>query len=139
VGAAIGILGMVALAVFLAGHRRPRAAVWGLVTGVLGSTLVTAVFGIAAFAQPAIGRDYLAGPTTAAHTMYYAATQGAWLVATAFTSAAPAHLGVRDVGGGVVRAPGRLRCRVRLWERNGSGDSLAAVVRRGQTQPSRPA
>jgi len=28
VGAAIGILGVVALAVFLAGHRRPRAAVW---------------------------------------------------------------------------------------------------------------
>jgi hypothetical protein len=53
VGAAIGILGMVALAVFLVGHRRPQAAVWGLVTGVLGTTLVTAIFGIAAFAQPA--------------------------------------------------------------------------------------
>jgi len=88
VGAAIGILGMVALAVFLAGHRRPRAAVWGLVTGVLGSTLVTAIFGIAVFAQPAIGRDYLAGHTAAAHAMYYAAAQGAWLVATAFTGAA---------------------------------------------------
>ena len=33
VGAAIGIIGMVALAVFLAGRGRPRAAVWGLVTG----------------------------------------------------------------------------------------------------------
>jgi hypothetical protein len=32
-GAAIGIIGMVALAVFLAGRGRPRAAVWGLVTG----------------------------------------------------------------------------------------------------------
>jgi hypothetical protein len=84
-GTAIGIIGMVALAVFLADHRRPRAAVWGLATGVLGSTLVTAVFGIAAFAQPAIGRDYLAGHITAARAMYYAAAQGAWLVATAFT------------------------------------------------------
>jgi hypothetical protein len=88
VGAAIGILGMVALAVFLTGHRRPRAAVWGLVTGVLGTTLVTAIFGIAAFAQPAIGRDYLVGHTTAAHAMYDAAAQGAWLVATALTGAA---------------------------------------------------
>jgi hypothetical protein len=88
VGAAIGIIGMVALAVFLADHRRPRAAVWGLVTGVLGSTLVTSVVGIAAFAQPAIGRDYLAGHTTAARSMYYAAAQGNWLVATAFTGAA---------------------------------------------------
>jgi hypothetical protein len=87
-GAAIGILGMVALAAFLADHRRPLAAVWGLVTGVLGNTLVAAIFGIAAFAQPAIGRDYLAGHTTAAHAMYYAAAQGAWLVATAFTGAA---------------------------------------------------
>jgi hypothetical protein len=87
-GAAIGIIGMVALAVFLAGRGRPRAAVWGLVTGVTGSMLVTAVVGIAAFAQPAIGRDYLAGHTTAAHAMYYAAAQGGWLVATAFTGAA---------------------------------------------------
>lgn len=87
-GAAIGIIGMVALAVFLAVRGRPRAAVWGLVAGVVGSTLVTAVFGIAAFAQPAIGRDYLAGHPAAAHAMYYAAAQGAWLVATAFTGAA---------------------------------------------------
>ncbi|HUL25339.1 MAG TPA: hypothetical protein VLW44_06175 [Streptosporangiaceae bacterium] len=87
-GAAIGIIGMVALAVFLADHRRPRAAVWGLVTGVLGTTFVTAVFGIAAFAQPAIGRDYLAGHTTAARAMYYAAAQGTWLAVTAFTGAA---------------------------------------------------
>jgi hypothetical protein len=87
-GAAIGIIGLIALAVFLAGRGRPRAAVWGLVTGVIGSTLVTSVFGIAAFAQPAIGRDYLAGHTTAARAMYYAAAQGNWLVATAFTGAA---------------------------------------------------
>ena len=73
---------------FLAGWGRPRVAVWGLVTGVLASTLLTAVFGIAAFAQPAIGRDYLAGHTTAARAMYYAAAQGAWLVATAVTGAA---------------------------------------------------
>jgi hypothetical protein len=86
-GAAMGILGMVALAVFLAGHRRPHAVVWGLMTGVIANTLLTAVFGIAAFAQPAIGRDYLAGHTAAARAMYYAAAQGNWLVATAFTGA----------------------------------------------------
>jgi len=32
---------------------------------------------------PAIGRDYLAGHTTAAHAVYGAAAQGTWLVATA--------------------------------------------------------
>jgi hypothetical protein len=87
-GAAIGIIGMVALAVFLAGRGRPRAAVWGLVIGVIANTLLTAVFGIAAFAQPAIGRDDLAGHATAAHAMYYAAAQGNWLVITAVTGAA---------------------------------------------------
>jgi hypothetical protein len=87
-GAAAGVIGLVALAVFLAGRGRPRAAAWGLVTGVVANTLLTAVFGIAAFAQPAIGREYLAGHTTQARSMYYAAAQGSWLVVTAFTGAA---------------------------------------------------
>jgi hypothetical protein len=40
-------------------------ALWGLVTGTLGHTLTIAVFGVAAFAQTAIGRAYLAGVTAA--------------------------------------------------------------------------
>jgi hypothetical protein len=59
-GAAIGIVGFVALSITL-GARAPRMATWALITGVLGTTLTTAVFGVAAFAQPAIGRAYLAG------------------------------------------------------------------------------
>jgi hypothetical protein len=35
--------------------------------------------------------------------------------------------------------PGRVRSRIRPWERNGSGDSLASAVRRGHTQRSCPA
>ena len=62
-GAGIGILAFVALSVALAGHDAPRLALWGLVTGTLGTVLTTAVFGVAAFAQPAIGRAYLAGET----------------------------------------------------------------------------
>src|SRR5215475_8688584 len=57
VGAAIGILGFVALAARLI-ETAPRLAVFGLLTGVLGNTLTTAVFGIGAFAQPAIGQAY---------------------------------------------------------------------------------
>jgi hypothetical protein len=64
-GAGIGILGFTALSVALVGHDAPRLALWGLVTGTLGNTLITAVFGVAAFAQPAIGRAYLAGEATA--------------------------------------------------------------------------
>jgi hypothetical protein len=62
-GAGIGILGFVALSIVLAELGVPRLALWGLVTAVLGVTLTTAVFGVAAFAQPAIGRAYLAGHT----------------------------------------------------------------------------
>jgi hypothetical protein len=62
-GAGIGILGFTALSVALFGHGSPRLALWGLVTGTLGNTLTIAVFGVAAFAQPAIGRAYLAGVT----------------------------------------------------------------------------
>ncbi len=55
-GAAFGILGMAALAAFLAGTHRSGLAAAGLVAGVLGHVLITAVFGIAAGAQPALGR-----------------------------------------------------------------------------------
>lgn len=59
-GAGIGALGFVALAARLR-PRAPRLASVGLSLAILGNTLLTAVFGIAAFAQPAIGRAFLAG------------------------------------------------------------------------------
>jgi len=60
-GAAMGVLGFVALSVLLATRGTPRLAVWALVTAVIGAVFTTSVFGIAAFAQPAIGRAFLAG------------------------------------------------------------------------------
>jgi hypothetical protein len=78
-GAGIGILGMVALAVVLA-KGSVRLAISGLVTGVIGNTLVTSLFGVAAFAQPAIGRVYLAGRAGEAQALYYDAAQGTPLV-----------------------------------------------------------
>ena len=80
-GAGIGTLGFTALAVRLAG-RRPRLALWALVAAVLGNTLITAVFGVAAFAQPAIGRAFLAGQSAAA-TALNADVYGPALFATA--------------------------------------------------------
>jgi hypothetical protein len=61
VGAATAILGITGLAIFLAVTRKSGLAAAGLVTGVLGNVLVTAVFGIAASAQPAMGRAFLSG------------------------------------------------------------------------------
>jgi hypothetical protein len=62
-GAACGILGMVALASLLVRGRTVRLALWGFASFVVGTVLVTSVFGAAAYAQPAIGRAYLAGHT----------------------------------------------------------------------------
>jgi hypothetical protein len=60
-GAAIGILGFIALFIILCKGRTAALALWGLVAGVIANTLITAVVGVAAFAQPAIGRAYLSG------------------------------------------------------------------------------
>jgi hypothetical protein len=62
VGAAIGIIGTVAAAAVLVGSTpRPGRVLLGTASSVVGHVLNTAVFGVAAFAQPAIGRAYQAG------------------------------------------------------------------------------
>jgi hypothetical protein len=65
-GAGIGILGLIALFVVLAHRQTLRLAGWALVLAVIGNVLVTAVFGVATFAQPAIGNAYLSGHSTEA-------------------------------------------------------------------------
>jgi hypothetical protein len=65
-GAAIGIIGLIALFLVLSRNQTLRIATIALVTSVIGSVLVTAVFGAAAFAQPAIGNAYLDGNTAEA-------------------------------------------------------------------------
>ena len=80
-GAAIGILGFVALTAHLAGTPRPGRAVLALVLTILGLTLTAAVFGAAAFAQPAIGDAQLAGQPNA--KQLYDAVYDAPLFATA--------------------------------------------------------
>ncbi len=84
-GAAIGALGLVALGAVLASRGHPRAGLWAMVTGVLANVLSAAVFGIAAFAQPAIGRDYLAGHTAQARLLVNTVVNGGWLNVTAVT------------------------------------------------------
>jgi hypothetical protein len=61
IGAGLGALGLLALFTFLAVRVRSRLAAVGLAMAVVGNVMLTAVFGMAAFAQPAIGRLYQAG------------------------------------------------------------------------------
>jgi hypothetical protein len=85
-GAAIAALGLIALGAVLASRGHPRAGLWVIVTGVFANVVSVAVIGIAAFAQPAIGRDYLAGHTAQADLLVRTVVNGGWLNVTAVTS-----------------------------------------------------
>jgi hypothetical protein len=63
VGTAFGLLGVVAALAFLVRGRAVTAAVLGAACFIVGNVLLTAVFGVAAFAQPAIGDAFLDGVT----------------------------------------------------------------------------
>ncbi len=70
IGAGIGVLGLLALFIFLALRMRSRLAAAGLAMAVVGNVMLTAVFGLAAFGQVAVGRLYLAGHTAEAVAIY---------------------------------------------------------------------
>ena len=57
-GAGLAVIGGAALAVLVAGARQGRAGLRGYGAFALGNVLATAVFGVAAFFQPAIGRAF---------------------------------------------------------------------------------
>ena len=100
-GAAIGVLGFVALTVVLADSGAPRIGLWALVTSVLGTVATVAVFGVGAFAQPAIGRAYLAGHTDV-DPLYHDVNSGP-LFATAAPGVLLLSAGLILYGIGVVR------------------------------------
>jgi hypothetical protein len=64
-GAALGSIGAVALMLNLQETRAAGRAITGMAALIAGNTFTTAVFGAAAFAQPAMGRMFLAGQSNA--------------------------------------------------------------------------
>lgn len=64
-GAAIGSIGVIGLMLYLQDSKAAGRAITGMVATVAGNTLTTAIFGVAAFAQPAMGRLFQAGQTNA--------------------------------------------------------------------------
>jgi hypothetical protein len=104
-GGALGIIGFVGLGLLLVGQedrRARRLAVPGVVCSVIGNVFVISVFGIAAFAQPAIGRSYLAGHTDV--RALYDDVNGVPLLVTALCGVLLLSLGVDLLGVGVVRS-----------------------------------
>jgi hypothetical protein len=64
-GAAIGSIGVIGLASYLQETRVAGRAIAGMVATVAGNTLMASIFGIAAFAQPAMGQAFIAGQQNA--------------------------------------------------------------------------
>ncbi len=64
-GAALGSIGVVSLMLYLQDSRAAGRAIVAMVCSVTGNTLTSAIFGVAAFAQPAMGREFLAGQQNA--------------------------------------------------------------------------
>lgn len=65
VGAGLAVVGAAALAILVAGGDKGRTGLRGFAAFSLGNVLATAVFGVAAFFQPAIGRAFQGGVTAA--------------------------------------------------------------------------
>jgi hypothetical protein len=85
-GAAIGALGMIALGAVLARRGHPAIGLATIVTGVTANVLTASGFGVAAFTQPALGRNYLAHPTAAAYQLIKTAANGTPLNAMILTA-----------------------------------------------------
>jgi hypothetical protein len=64
-GAAIGSIGVIGLMLSLQDSHVVGQAITGMVATVIANTLTSSIFGVAAFAQPAMGRVFLAGQENA--------------------------------------------------------------------------
>jgi len=64
-GAAIGSIGVIGVMLYLQDSKAAGRAIAGMVATVVGNTLSSSIFGVAAFAQPAMGRTFLSGQPNA--------------------------------------------------------------------------
>jgi len=82
-GSVFGAIGSVSLGIVLMHRGSMKLGLWGLLTGLSANVIGPSIFGIAAFAQPAIGRFYLAGHRDLAPNLYNDAAQGTPMVIVA--------------------------------------------------------
>lgn len=82
-GSVFGAIGAASLGILLMDRGSVKLGLAGLLTGVSANVIGPSIFGIAAFAQPAIGRFYLDGHTDLAPGLYSDAAQGTPMVIVA--------------------------------------------------------
>lgn len=85
-GAAIGSVGIVALLIHLADAPPVRRTLWGTISTLVAQILNTSIFGVAAFAQTAMGRMQQAGEASA--FTFYNEVYSAPLLVTALVALA---------------------------------------------------
>jgi hypothetical protein len=97
-GAALAVLGVVAVTAYLVSGRAAGLAVAGLVLTTVANIYLSAAFGSAAFVQPGIGRAHLAGvegmPALNADTAYGPALTATAVTATLLLIASAIVLGI---------------------------------------------
>jgi len=97
-GAALAVLGVVAVTAYLVSGRAAALAVAGLVLTTVANIYLSAAFGSAAFVQPGIGRAHLAGvegmPALNADTAYGPALTATAITATLLLIASAIVLGI---------------------------------------------
>jgi hypothetical protein len=81
VGAAIGSIGVIGLMLYLQESKVAGRAITGMVATVVGNTLMSSTYGVAAFAEPGMGRLFQAGQQNASD--FYTQVYTAPLVVTA--------------------------------------------------------
>ncbi|MGB8984537.1 MAG: hypothetical protein WCC12_21905 [Anaerolineales bacterium] len=64
-GAAVGSIGAVGLMLYLQDSKVAGRAIIGTIATIAGNTLLSSIFGVAAFAQTAMGRIFIAGQQNA--------------------------------------------------------------------------
>ena len=82
-GSVFGAIGAASLGILLMERGSVKLGLAGLLTGVSANVIGPSIFGIAAFAQPAIGRFYLSGHQDLAPNLYLDAAQGTPMVVVA--------------------------------------------------------
>jgi len=98
-GAAIGSIGVVGLMLYLQDSKVAGRTITGMVATVVSNTLVSAVFGLAAFAQTAMGRMFLAGEQNA--LAFYNQVYNGTLFGTAFVALLLFMIGGVSIGSAI--------------------------------------
>lgn len=125
-GAALGSIGVVALLLHLQETKGAGRAITGAGATIASNIFLTAIFGVAAFAQPAMGRLFLAGEQSAVD--FYNQTYAAPLFATAILALLLFIIGGAFMGSAIAAGRGFPRWAGWLYALSTTGFALSFII-----------